>query len=262
MSSPYVCDVIPNVIPTFRDVYPKDVFLPNVSCYSQDQYHIQGWHAIPNVILEWHVIPAFRDDMSIPRISISRICVLPYVSCHPQCCPCIQEWHVFHEVIPNVILEVIPVFGDDMSSLTSSRHLGVIYHPWCHPCIWGWHNWGWHVILKVIPIFRDDMLSLTSSHLLFPFTKEQTTALHSLLASLFAIDSSMTKLMSNSDSSFYHHSRSDLKVLWMGLLVKTNMGGQAKHGLWDSNVKTGKYLCRGYQGWISCTFMGPKHWVD
>ena len=178
--------VILEVIPTFRDVYSKDLFLRNVSCYPQGQSHIQGWHVIPNVICEWHVKPevinAFRDDMSIPRI-----CVLPYVSCHPLRCPCNPE--------------VIPVFGDDMSSLTSSRHLGMTCHLHAHP-----HIWGWDVIPNVIPAFRDDISSMLSprlslylgmtllgnvqgcsgmtcyswhhSHLLFPFTKQQTTVLH------------------------------------------------------------------------------------
>ena len=31
----------------------------------------------------------------------------------------------------------------------------------------------------------------------------------------------------------------------MGLEVKIDMGGQAKHGLWGSNLKTGKYIPRG-----------------
>ena len=45
----------------------------------------------------------------------------------------------------------------------------------------------------------------------------------------------------------------------MGWEVKTDMGGQAKHGLWGSNVKTGKYLpTLGCRESISGTFFGLK----
>ena len=43
----------------------------------------------------------------------------------------------------------------------------------------------------------------------------------------------------------------------MGGEIKTHVGNEAKHGLWESHVKTGKYL-HGLPEPISCTFLGLK----
>ena len=48
----------------------------------------------------------------------------------------------------------------------------------------------------------------------------------------------------------------------MGYEVKTNMGGQAKHGLWKSNVKIGKYLAGGC--WVDFIYLLAqkfKNWI-
>ena len=52
----------------------------------------------------------------------------------------------------------------------------------------------------------------------------------------------MGKLTRNANFSIFHDLRSDLKVLEMGWEVKNIVRGQSKHGLWGSNLKTGKIL--------------------
>ena len=59
---------------------------------------------------------------------------------------------------------------------------------------------------------------------------------------IFTVDGSMIKLMSKSDFSHISSLVSDLKGSYMGWEVKSDFRGQSKHGLWGSNVKTGKYL--------------------
>ena len=50
----------------------------------------------------------------------------------------------------------------------------------------------------------------------------------------------------------------------MGLEVKIDMGDQIKHGLWGSNMKTGKIFTQGLTEanflyfFGSCTFWGPE----
>ena len=57
----------------------------------------------------------------------------------------------------------------------------------------------------------------------------------------------MGKLTRNANFSIFHDLRSDLKVLEMGYEVKKILRGQSKHGLWGSNLKTGKFLPGGTQ---------------
>ena len=57
----------------------------------------------------------------------------------------------------------------------------------------------------------------------------------------------MGKLTRKSNISIFHDLRSDLKVSEMGLEVKNIVRGQSKHGLWGSNLKTGKFLRGGAQ---------------
>ena len=57
----------------------------------------------------------------------------------------------------------------------------------------------------------------------------------------------MGKLTRNANFSIFHDLRSDLKVSEMGYEVKNILRGQSKHGLWDSNLKTGKFLPGGAQ---------------
>ena len=64
------------------------------------------------------------------------------------------------------------------------------------------------------------------------------------------IDASMEKLTQNSNFSNFHDLRSDLKVSEMGWEVKKILGGQSKHGLWGSNLKTGKKFPVGAQAQI------------
>ena len=64
---------------------------------------------------------------------------------------------------------------------------------------------------------------------------------------IFAIDASMKKLNRNSNFSIFHDLRSDFKVSEMGWEVKNILRGQSKHGLWGSNLKTGKFLPGGAQ---------------
>ena len=58
--------------------------------------------------------------------------------------------------------------------------------------------------------------------------------------------------MSNSDFSLCHYLKATLKVLLMDQEAKTHMGGQAIHGLWESNMTMRKFLPKGCQ--ISCIF--------
>ena len=53
----------------------------------------------------------------------------------------------------------------------------------------------------------------------------------------------MGKLTQNSDFPIFH----DFKVSEMGWEVKKILRGQSKHGLWGSNLKTGKFLPGGAQ---------------
>ena len=126
----------------------------------------------------WHVYP---KDMCFTLCFMSS----PMLSLQPWGNPCIWGWHV--------IPDIIQTFGDDMSSPCPSPHLRMRCHSQCHPCIQGWHNIH-DVIPKVISIFGDDIIGDTTPrsspysgmtcyswhhpHLLFPFTKQQTTALH------------------------------------------------------------------------------------
>ena len=57
----------------------------------------------------------------------------------------------------------------------------------------------------------------------------------------------MEKLTRNSNFSIFHDLRSDFKVSKMGWEVKNILRGQSKHGLWGSNLKTGKFLPGGAQ---------------
>ena len=50
-----------------------------------------------------------------------------------------------------------------------------------------------------------------------------------------------------SNISIFHDLRSDFKVSEMGWEVKNIVRGQSKHGLWDSNLKTGTFLPGGAQ---------------
>ena len=57
----------------------------------------------------------------------------------------------------------------------------------------------------------------------------------------------MGKLTRNANFSIFHDLRSDFKVSEMGWEVKNILRGQSKHGLWGSNLKTGKFLPGGAQ---------------
>ena len=57
----------------------------------------------------------------------------------------------------------------------------------------------------------------------------------------------MKKLTRNSNFSIFHDLRSDFKVSEMGWEVKNIPKGQSKHGLWGSNLKTGKKFPGGAQ---------------
>ena len=57
----------------------------------------------------------------------------------------------------------------------------------------------------------------------------------------------MEKLTRKSNISIFHDLRSDFKVSEMGWEVKNIVRGQSKHGLWGSNLKTGKILPGGAQ---------------
>ena len=57
----------------------------------------------------------------------------------------------------------------------------------------------------------------------------------------------MGKVTRNANFSIFHDLRSDLKVSEMGWEVKNILRGQSKHGLWGSNLKTGKFLPGGAQ---------------
>ena len=52
----------------------------------------------------------------------------------------------------------------------------------------------------------------------------------------------MEKFTWNSNISIFHDFWSDFKVSEMGWEVKNIVRGQSKHGLWGSNLKTGKFL--------------------
>ena len=57
----------------------------------------------------------------------------------------------------------------------------------------------------------------------------------------------MEKLTRKSNISIFHDLWSDFKVWEMGWEVKNIARGQSKHGLWGSNLKTGKFLPGGAQ---------------
>ena len=66
----------------------------------------------------------------------------------------------------------------------------------------------------------------------------------------------MKKLIPKSNFSIFHDLWSGFKVLEMGWEVKKIVRGQSKHGLWGSNLKTGKFLPEGAQEQIYCTIFG------
>ena len=57
----------------------------------------------------------------------------------------------------------------------------------------------------------------------------------------------MEKLTRKSNISIFHDLWSDFIVSEMGWEVKNIVRGQSKHGLWGSNLKTGKFLPGGAQ---------------
>ena len=58
----------------------------------------------------------------------------------------------------------------------------------------------------------------------------------------------MVKSTSNADFSLSQHLRSNLKVVLLGWEIKTDIVGEAKHSLWESNVKVAKYSPRSCRG--------------
>ena len=58
----------------------------------------------------------------------------------------------------------------------------------------------------------------------------------------------MVKLTSNSDFSLCQHLRPNLKGVLLGWEVKTDIVGEAKHSLCESNVKAAKYSPRSCRG--------------
>ena len=57
----------------------------------------------------------------------------------------------------------------------------------------------------------------------------------------------MEKLTRKSNFSIFHDLQYDFKVSEMGWEVKKFLRGQSIHGLWGSNLKTGKFLPGGAQ---------------